>query len=119
MPWKEIDPMTERGPCMAAYLRQLYAMTECCERFGLRRQTGDTWVHRYANEGPVGLQEKSRAPHRGPQRLAEAVEAALLEAKRAHPTWGPRKILPSLMPRRPALELPAPSTAGELCRAAG
>jgi putative transposase len=119
MPWKETDPMTERVQFMAAYLSQMYSMTELCERFGIRRNTGDKWVHRYANEGPVGLQEKSRAPHRCPHRISEEVDAALLEAKRAHPTWGPRKILPSLMQRRPALELPAPSTAGELFRAAG
>ncbi len=38
---------------------------------------------------------------------------------RAHPHRGPRKILPYLAWRRPALALPAPSTAGELFRRAG
>src|SRR6266540_5394517 len=109
MPWNETDPMTERVPFMAADVSQLYSMTEWCERFGLRRNTGDQWVRRDANEGPGGLQEKSRAPHRCPHRIAAAVEAALLAAKRAHPTWGPRQILPDLTQRRPALELPAPS----------
>jgi putative transposase len=119
MPWQETAPMTERVPCIAAYVSQLYSRTKLCERFGIRRTTGDQWVRRYAHEGPVGRQEKSRAPPRCPHRIAKAGEVALLEATRAHPTWGPRTILPSLLPRRPALELPAPSTAGELFRAAG
>jgi putative transposase len=119
MPWNETDPMTERVQFIAAYWSQMYSMTELCERFGIRRNTGYKWVRRYAKEGPVGLQEKSRAPHHCPQRISEEVEAVLLEAKRAHPTWGPRKILSYLTQGRPELELPAPSTAGVLFRAAG
>jgi putative transposase len=84
MPWKETDPMTERVQFMAAYLSHMYSMPEWCERFGIRRNTGDQWVRRYAKEGPVGLQEKSRAPHRCPHRISAEVEAALLEATRAH-----------------------------------
>jgi transposase len=106
--------MTERVQFIAAYLSQGYSMTELCERFGIRRNTGYKWVRRYTEQGLVGLQEKSRAPHHCPQRLSPEVAAALLEAKRAHPSWGPRKILPYLMRRRPELALPAPSTAGAL-----
>jgi putative transposase len=47
------------------------------------------------------------------------MEAPLPEAKRAHPNWGPRKILPSLARRRPTLTFPAASTAGALCHRAG
>jgi putative transposase len=43
----------------------------------------------------------------------------LLEAKHLHPSWGPRKILPYLARHRPALELPAASSAGELFGKAG
>jgi putative transposase len=112
MPRKETNPMHERVQCIAAYLSQVYSMTELCERFGIRRHTGYKWVRRYTKEGLLGLQEKSRAPHRCPHRLPEDVEVALLEAKRAHPHWGPREILPYLARRRPDLALPAASTAG-------
>ena len=103
MPWKETDPMTERLQFMAAYLNHVDSMTELCEHFGIRRNTGDKWVRRYTTEGLAGLQEQSRAPHHCPHRMAEAVEAALLEVKRAHLHWGPRKSLPSLAQRRPDL----------------
>ena len=100
-------------------LNHVYSMTELCERFGIRRNTGYTWVRRYTTAGLAGLQEKSRAPHRCPHRRSEAVEAALLEAKRAHLHGGPRQLLPSLAQRRPELDLPAPSPAGELFQRAG
>lgn len=119
MPWKETDPMTERLQFIAAYLHQVSSMTELCERFGIRRNTGYKWVRRSTTEGLAGLQEKSRAPHRCPHRRSEAVEAALLEAKRAHLPWGPRTSLPSLAQRRPDLDLPAPSTAGARFQRAG
>ena len=101
--------MIERTPCMAAYLSHIYSMTELCERFGIRRNTGDTWVRRDPELGLAGLQEQSRAPHRCPHHLSAEVEAVLLAAQRAHRHWGPRKILPDLARRRPNLALPAPS----------
>lgn len=119
MPWKETDPMIERTQFIAAYLSHVYSMTELCERFGIRRNTGYKWVRRYTARGPAGLQEQSRAPHRSPHRMSEEEEAVLLEAKRAHLHWGPRKILPYLARRRPDLALPAPSTAGALFQRAG
>ena len=109
MPWKETDPMLERTQFIAAYLSQVYSMTELCERFGIRRQTGYTWVRRDPEQGLAGLQEQSRAPHRCPHRLSAEVEAVRLEAKRAHLHWGPRQILPDRARRRPDLALPAPS----------
>ena len=78
----------------------------------MRRHTGYTWVHRDTEQGVVGLQEQSRAPHRCPHRLAAEVAATLLAAKRAHPHWGPRPLLPSLARRRRELPCPAASTAG-------
>jgi transposase len=119
MPWKETDPMTERLPCIAADLHHVYSMTELCERFGIRRNTGDKWGRRYTTEGWAGLQEQSRAPPHCPHRLSEAGAAALLEVKRAHLHWGPRQILPSLAQRRPDLALPAPSPVGALFKRAG
>jgi putative transposase len=119
MPRRETNPMHERVQFIAAYLRKVYSMTEWCERFGIRRNTGYKWVRRYTKEGILGLQEKSCAPHRCPHRLPEAVAAALLETKRAHPHWGPRKILPYLVRRRPDLALPAASTTGELFQRVG
>ena len=85
---------------------------ELCERFGIRRNTGYEWVRRDTEQGLAGLQGPSLAPHRCPHRLSAEGAAVVLEAKRAHRHWGPRRILPYLARRRPDLALPAPSTAG-------
>jgi putative transposase len=119
MPWKKTDPMCERMQFVAAYLSGLYSMTELCERAGIKRNTGYKWIRRYEAEGLPGLQEKSRAPKHCPHKISPEIEALLLEAKRAHPSWGPRKILPWLSRQRPDLVLPAASTAGELFKRAG
>jgi len=44
---------------------------------------------------------------------AEIVQLVLM-AKHEHPGWGPRKLIPWLGRRHPGIELPAPSTAGEI-----
>lgn len=111
--------MTERPQFITAYRSHVYSMAELCERSGIRRNTGYKWVRHYTEPGLAGLREKSRALHRCAHRMAEEVEAVLLEAKRAHLPWGPRQILPSLAQCRPELDLPAPSTADELFQRAG
>ena len=119
MPWKKTTPVTERLSFIGLYHARLYSMSELCERFGISRKTGYKWLERYAEEGLVGVQEKSRAPKHCPHKISAEVEAALLEAKRAHPSWGPRKILPWLSRQRPNLVLPTASTVGELFQRAG
>jgi putative transposase len=119
MPWSQTDPMKERMKFVVQAQEGFYGMTELCERFGISRQTGYTWLRRYEQEGPAGLASRSHAPRTCPHRIPEEVRAALLEARKAHPDWGPRKILIYLQARRPELELPAASTVGDLYKREG
>lgn len=114
MPWRESDAMNERLKFIAAHQAAVYTMSELCARFGISRKTGYKWVARYAAGGVRGLEPGSPAPKHCPHRTSGEVEAALLEARRAHPSWGPKKLVAWLGPRRPELVLPAPSTVGEL-----
>jgi len=111
--------MKERLHFVADWDRRLYTVTELCARYGVSRKTGYKWLARYADVGVAGLAERSRAPHRCPHRIAPAVAAAIVEARRQHPSWGPRKLLVWLADRRPGLELPAASTAGDLLHRRG
>ena len=95
--------MTERLPGLAASLHQVSSMPARCERLGIRRHTGYPGVRRATAPGLAGLQEQSRAPHRCPHRMSEAVEAVLLEATQAHPHGGPRPIRPCLARHRPPM----------------
>jgi putative transposase len=114
MPWRESDAVTERLRFIAAHQSGLYGMTELCARFGISRKTGYKLLARYEAEGAAGLEDRSHAPHHCPHRMSAEVEAALLEVRRAHPSWGPKKLVAYLAPRRGDLVLPAPSSVGAL-----
>jgi putative transposase len=114
MPWQETEPMLERRKFITEYLAGLYTMSELCARYGISRKSGYKWLARYDKEGSDGLGDRPRIAHTCPHRLEEKVAAAILEARRLHPHWGPRKLLDWLHPRQPELALPAPSTAGAL-----
>ncbi len=67
-------------------------LSELCRRFGISRKTGYQWLQRYQAEGLAGLRDRSRRPHTSPRRSPSAVEAAVVAARQAHPTWGGRKL---------------------------
>src|SRR5688572_15225551 len=115
MPWLETAPMDQRERFIADHRRALYTMTEVCERYGISRKTGYKWLERFAEEGRGGLQDRSHAPHHCPHRIGAELSALLCDTRRAHPTWGPIKLLDWLRPRhRKIRDWPAPSTVGDL-----
>jgi len=71
-------------------------MAELCRTFGISRKTGYELAAHYQAEGPAGLKPHSRAPHHHPNAIGEEVCAAVLRAKAAHPSWGPKKLKPLL-----------------------
>lgn len=110
MVWKERSRVDERVLLVSEYMKGEQPMTELCREFGVSRKTAYKWVARYNAEGPSGLEDRSRAPHSHPSRIEHVVVEALLQARRAHPHWGARKILAWLERNQPDLELPVPST---------
>ena len=119
MPWSETTLMSERLCFIADLERNLYSMTELCERHGISRKTGYKWADRYVAKGVDGLKDRSRAPKRCPHRTEDRVVEALVEARGKHPRWGPRKLLAYLRKRRPNWPWPATSTAGEILKRHG
>ena len=114
MPWGQTDPVRERLRFVALHQEGLYSLTTLSARFGVSRQTGHETLERYERLGLDGLKNGSHAPLSCPHRIAEEMRALLVAARRAHPTWGPRKILAWLAPRYPEISLPAASTVGDL-----
>ena len=119
MPWNETDPMRERLRFIDDLESMLYTMTELCARYGISRKTGYKWAARYVEDGYRGLEDRPRAPKHCPHRMDEQVAEALVEMRRRHPRWGPRKLLSVLGSRRPDLPLPAASTVGDLLKREG
>src|SRR6266404_137166 len=108
MPWREVCSMDEKMGFIGARLADEESMTELCERFGISRKTGYKLLRRYREEHAAGLMERSRAPHVIPWAV-----------RRAHPSWGPKKLRAKLLERASAQGWPAPSTIGELLRREG
>jgi transposase InsO family protein len=106
--------MEQRERFMHDHRLDLYTMVELCTRYGISRKTGYKWLGRFEDAGRQGLQERSRAPHACPHRIAEEVATLICAARRQHPSWGPAKLLDWLRPRHPGADLPASSTAGDL-----
>lgn len=119
MPWSETNPMKERLKFIDDLESCLYTMTELCERYGISRRAGYKWAERYVAGGLEGLQDRSRAPKQCPHRMEPGVEQVLLEARRLHPTWGPRKLLAYLRPRHQDRTWPAASSVGDLLKRQG
>jgi putative transposase len=118
MPWSETVEMS-RVKFIADLKSSLYAMTELCEKHGISRKTGYKWKERFGREGVEGLKDRSRAPKHSPRQTAPEVSERLLELRRQHPSWGPRKLLAWLEKHEPGQGWPQASTVGGLLKRAG
>ena len=67
-------------------------VSDVAARWGVDRSTLHRWLSRYEAGGLEGLGDRSHRPASCPHQMTGEVEAAVLEARRAHPSWGPRRI---------------------------
>jgi transposase InsO family protein len=67
-------------------------VTDVAARVGVRRQTVHEWLARYEAGGLDGLADRSHRPRSCPHQIGSATEVAVLELRRAHPSWGPRRL---------------------------
>jgi transposase InsO family protein len=118
MPWSENTQMS-RYRFVADFESCLYTMTELCEKHGISRKTGYKWAERYASQGVEGLKDRSRAPHRRPAQTSAEVAQRLVELRRKHSTWGPRKLAAWLQKHEPEQAWPAASTIGGVLKREG
>jgi len=69
------------------------SVLEVAVRFEVHRQTVHRWLRRYELAGLAGLADRSHRPQTCPHQMPPAVEAQVLEWRRRHPGWGPRRLL--------------------------
>jgi transposase InsO family protein len=111
--------MDQRIAFIADWLRDEWTMTELAERYRISRKTAYKWVDRYEQAPADGLADRSRAPHRHGRAIDAATTAAILDLRRQHPRWGPKKLRAILVERQPDQPWPAASTMGDALRRAG
>ena len=119
MPWKNTSPGEEHVRFLERWQKGGVSFVALCHQFGISPKTGYKRVHRFEAWGWDGVGDLSRAPHSQPNRVPREVAEHLVAAKRAHLTWGPRKLIPWLRERHPEVRWPAPSTAGSILQRAG
>jgi putative transposase len=110
MPWRETSPMEQRLEFVREYNTGLFTMTELAAQYEISRKTGYKWVAAYAAGGAAALQDGSRRPHQSPHAIAPELVDAILEVRRRHPRWGPKKLLAVAARRDPDAAWPARST---------
>lgn len=119
MPWTQTDAVSERQKFVKLVLKGEVTMTEACHQFGISRKTGYKIMARHAELGMAGLSDGSRAPKTHPNQASPEVEAAVLRVRKAHPTWGSKKILWALDREHPDRSWPARSTVDAILKRAG
>jgi putative transposase len=119
MPFQETKAIEQRLMFVTEVESSGESLSRICARYRISRVTGYKWLERYEEEGVEGLWERCRAPHHIGHRLDAAQQRLILEARRAHARWGPRKLLAWLKAKHPQRQWCAASTIGELLRREG
>jgi putative transposase len=116
MPWKERRTMSLKVEFVER-VQKGEQIAPLCREYGVTRTTGHKWWKRFQQLGYDGLEEQSRRPKCAPLATAEEVVMGVLEARDAHPRWGPWK-LARLLRRRWAEQTPSERTIARILRRA-
>ena len=119
LPWKQTSPEVERLRLVERYAAGEESLAELSRLFGVSRKTAYKTIRRHEAEGKVGLQDRSRAPHRHPNATPVELAERIIGMKRKHPSWGPKKVIAGLRLTEPETPWPSPSTAGVILDRAG
>jgi transposase InsO family protein len=128
MPWKATNAMTERARFILDWEARQNALqgrrvdvAELCRVYGVSRQTGYLWINRYQDAGRniEAMEDRPRRPHSNPRAVDLAIEDAIVEARKAHPRWGPVPIRQWLVTRHPQQSFPSVSCIASILRRRG
>ena len=90
MPWKETGVVELR---IEAVIRRLSGerVSDLSREYGVRAKTIHKWIRRYQEEGASGLFDRSRQPHRSPNRISKKTERRIIELRQEY-GWGGRNL---------------------------
>jgi transposase InsO family protein len=101
------------------WIKNETSISELSRTFGVSRVTIYKWLERFKAEGPVGIKEHSRAPHKHPNAVPEEMVKEIISARMSHPFWGPKKIQDLLQEQYPDEDWPSQSTMTVIFRREG
>ena len=91
MPWKAHRPMDLRKEFVLAATAPNANVMQLCKDFGISRNSGYKWIHRFKTQGELGLEDRSRRPRKTSGISGETV-LRLIELRRQYPNWGAKKM---------------------------
>lgn len=119
MPWSVPDLMSIRLEFVAEAFAQRRPFAAVCAQYAISEKTGYKWLARFRRDGPPGLEDLGHRPRTCPHQTPVAQRALLTACRRAHPTWGARKLRARLAADYPGLAWPAASTITALLHTEG
>ncbi|HEY6801661.1 MAG TPA: IS481 family transposase [Agromyces sp.] len=105
----ELSVSEQRYQAVLAVIKDGETVVSVAARFGVSRKTVHQWLARYEAGGLEGLADRSHRPRSSPLQMPAVVEVALVDLRRRHPSWGPRRLVYELA--RAGVE-PVPSESG-------
>jgi len=90
----ELGVAEQRYRAVLEVLDEGASVTGVARRYGVARQTVHDWLRRHAGEGGLaGLADRSSRPVSCPHQMSALVGARVIGLRRAHPAWGPSRIV--------------------------
>ena len=90
---REWSVVEQRYQAVLAVIRDGHPVVDVAARWRVSRQTVHGWLRRYEDQGLEGLADRSHRPRWCPHQMPALVEAMMLEWRRVHPGWGPRRLV--------------------------
>ena len=88
----ELGVVEQRYDAVKEVLEGQGTVTEVARRYGVTRQSLHNWLRRYRERGMAGLVDRSKRPRSCPHRTPARSEIRVIELRREHPRWGPRRL---------------------------
>ena len=112
MTWKAVSRVGRRLQFVKLALKAQQSMSRLCRLFRLSRKNGYKWKKRFEQEGPRGLYDRTRRPHRSPQQTGFQWLTRIRRLRRRHRSWGSRKLRARLVKDYPNQRPPGGRTIG-------
>jgi len=114
MPWKGVTVNEQREQFLDDWKLNYYSKTDLADRYSVSRKTAHKWIDRFEQHGLEGFHELSRRPLSCPWQTEPAIVQELVELRKAHPHWGPAKLLDLMRERHPEEDLPVVSSVARI-----
>lgn len=115
VPWKETCPVKERFAFMTRW-DQGERPTDLCREFGISRTTAYEMRERYLKLGVKAFFDAKSVPKTIRHKTTPEVAKLIVDARVAHPSWGPKKLKAWLQaqPNNEGVRFPSQSTIHEI-----